>query len=94
MTFAETLSELPSGTKRLPVAFATRDENRQPAVLPRKDKASAKAQLPLREARIDVAEVAGKPGLHSVVAFLRPHFPLDELTISLPLVAEPPAPVR
>ena len=53
-----------------------------------------KAQLPLREARVDVAEVPGKPGVYSAVAFLRPHFQLDELTISLRLVAELPAPAR
>jgi type VI secretion system protein ImpC len=51
-----------------------------------------KAQYPLREARIDVSEVAGKPGVYKAVAFLKPHFQLDELTVSLRLVAElPPA---
>jgi type VI secretion system protein ImpC len=53
-----------------------------------------KARLPLREARVDVAEVPGKPGVYTAVAFLRPHFQLDELTISLRLVAELPAPAR
>jgi len=52
----------------------------------------AKAKYPLREARIDVVEVAGKPGVYRAVAFLRPHFQLDELTISLRLVAELPQP--
>ncbi len=50
----------------------------------------AKAQRPLREARIDVVEVAGKPGAYKAIAFLRPHFQLDELTVSLRLVAELP----
>ena len=54
---------------------------------------AAKAQYPLREARIDVSEVRGKPGVYRAVAFLKPHFQLDELTISLRLVAELPAPV-
>src|SRR5262245_27335036 len=49
-----------------------------------------KAQYPLREARIDVAEIPGKPGAYKAVAFLRPHFQLDELTVSLRLVAELP----
>lgn len=49
-----------------------------------------KAKYPLREARIDVSEVAGKPGVYRAVAFLRPHFQLDELTVSLRLVAELP----
>jgi type VI secretion system protein ImpC len=50
-----------------------------------------KAKYPLRDARIEVAEVRGKPGAYRAVAFLRPHFQLDELTASLRLVAELPA---
>ena len=53
-----------------------------------------KAKCPLREARVDVSEVAGKPGVYKAVAFLRPHFQLDELTVSLRLVAELPAPAK
>jgi type VI secretion system protein ImpC len=53
---------------------------------------SAKAEKPLREARIEVMEVAGKPGALRAVAFLRPHFQLDELTVSLRLVADLPQP--
>jgi len=52
----------------------------------------AKAEKPLREARIEVTEVAGKPGALRAVAFLRPHFQLDELTVSLRLVADLPQP--
>ncbi|MBA4710294.1 type VI secretion system contractile sheath large subunit [Aquitalea aquatica] len=52
----------------------------------------AKAKYPLREARVDVVEVPGKPGVYRAAAFLRPHFQLDELTISLRLVAELPQP--
>src|SRR6476646_518906 len=33
----------------------------------------AKARAPLREARIDVSEIPGKPGVYRAVAFLRPH---------------------
>ena len=55
---------------------------------------SAKAQLPLREARIEVSDVPGKPGAYRAIAFLRPHFQLDELTISLRLVAELPESAR
>ena len=50
-----------------------------------------KAQFPLREASVQVAEVPGRPGVFRAVAFLRPHFQLDELSISLRLVAELPA---
>jgi type VI secretion system protein ImpC len=58
------------------------------------DEASAtiKAERPLREARIEVAEVPGKPGAYRAVAFLRPHFQLDELSVSMRLVADLPAP--
>lgn len=55
---------------------------------------SMKAKCPLREARIDVSEIPGKPGCYKAVAFLRPHFQLDELTVSLRLVAELPAPAK
>ena len=57
------------------------------------DKASQtdKAKCPLREARVDVEEVKGKPGVYRAVAYLRPHFQLDELNVSLRLVAELPA---
>src|SRR5580698_5917378 len=53
-----------------------------------------KASHPLREAKIEVAEVPGKPGVYRAIAFLRPHFQLDELSISLRLVAELPASAR
>jgi type VI secretion system protein ImpC len=55
---------------------------------------STKASKPLREARVDVDEVPGKPGVYRAVAFLRPHFQLDEITMSLRLVAELPASKR
>jgi type VI secretion system protein ImpC len=54
----------------------------------------AKAKFPLREARIDVADIPGKPGAYKAVAFLKPHFQLDELTISLRLVSELPPPAK
>jgi type VI secretion system protein ImpC len=50
-----------------------------------------KAKFPLREARVDVEEVKGKPGVYRAIAYLRPHFQLDELNVSLRLVAELPA---
>ncbi len=61
--------------------YVTPDDNASPA---------AKAKCPLREAKIDVLDVPGKPGAYRAVAFLRPHFQLDELTVSLRLVAELP----
>lgn len=53
---------------------------------------SVKAQYPLREARVDVTDIPGKPGAYKAVVFLRPHFQLDELTVSIRLVAELPPP--
>ena len=53
-----------------------------------------KAKFPLKEARVEVAEVAGKPGVYRAIAFLKPHFQLDELTVSLRLVAELPPPAK
>lgn len=52
---------------------------------------ATKARYPLREARIEVRDVPGKPGSYTAVAHLRPHFQLEELTASLRLVASLPA---
>jgi type VI secretion system protein ImpC len=65
--------------------YVTENDNASPEI---------KAKRPLREARIEVTEVAGKPGVYRAVAFMRPHFQLDELTVSLRLVAELPAPAK
>ncbi len=62
--------------------YVTEDDTASPAT---------KAKYPLREARIDVEEVKGKPGVYRAVAYLRPHFQLDELNVSLRLVAELPS---
>ncbi len=51
-----------------------------------------KAKYPLREGRIDVTDDPARPGCFRAVAFLRPHFQLDELSVSLRLVAELPPP--
>jgi type VI secretion system protein ImpC len=52
---------------------------------------AVKASHPLKDARVEVVEVAGKPGAYRAVAFLRPHFQLDELSMSMRLVADLPA---
>jgi type VI secretion system protein ImpC len=65
--------------------YVTPDDTASPIV---------KASHPLREARIDVAEVPGKPGVYRATAFLRPHFQLDELSVGLRLVADVPAPQK
>jgi type VI secretion system protein ImpC len=51
-----------------------------------------KAEYPLREARVEVTEIPGKPGCYNAVVFLRPHFQLEELSTSIRLVAELPPP--
>jgi len=52
--------------------------------------AEIKARRPLREAKVEVVEIPGKPGAYRAVAFLKPHFQLDELSVSLRLVADLP----
>jgi type VI secretion system protein ImpC len=49
-----------------------------------------KARRPLREAKVEVRDVKGKPGQYEAVAWLRPHFQLDALSVSMRLVAELP----
>ena len=51
---------------------------------------ATKARYPLREAKVQVRDIPGKPGAYTAVAHLRPHFQLEELTASLRLVAELP----
>ena len=53
-----------------------------------------KAKRPLNAARIDVMDDPARPGCYRAVAFLKPHFQLDELTVSLRLVAELPPPAK
>jgi len=65
--------------------YVTDDDQASPAV---------KSKFPLREARIEVSEIPGKPGAYRAIAFLRPHFQLDELTVSLRLVADLPQPAK
>ena len=49
-----------------------------------------KAERPLADAKVEVREVAGKPGWYEAVAYLKPHYQLETLTTSLRLVAEVP----
>lgn len=53
---------------------------------------ATKARFPLGQARVDVTDVPGKPGAYQATCFLRPHFQMEELTASIRLVAELPAP--
>jgi type VI secretion system protein ImpC len=47
-----------------------------------------KARKPLRDADVEVREVAGRPGVYEAIALLRPHFQLDSVQMSLRLVAD------
>lgn len=49
-----------------------------------------KAKFPLKEARVEVREVKGRPGHYNAVAYLRPHFQMEKLDASLRLVANVP----
>ena len=55
---------------------------------------AVKASYPLREARIDVVDEPGNPGSYIATVFLRPHFQLEELSVSLRLVTQLPPPAR
>ena len=53
-----------------------------------------KAQRPLRSASIQVDTPDDNPSSPRVIAFLQPHFQLDELTVSLRLVVDLPIPAK
>jgi len=52
--------------------------------------AEMKARFPLREAKVEVKEIPGKPGSYNAVAYLRPWLQMEELTTSMRLVARVP----
>lgn len=53
--------------------------------------AKTKARYPLRDARIEVVDVPGSPGTYRAIAYIKPHFQLEGVNISLRLVADLPA---
>ncbi len=50
-----------------------------------------KARRPLAAAEVVVEDVEGNPGYYSAKFFLRPHFQLEGLTVSLRMVAKLPS---
>jgi type VI secretion system protein ImpC len=50
-----------------------------------------KARKPLAAAEVMVEEVEGNPGYYSAKFFLRPHYQLEGLTVSLRLVSKLPS---
>jgi type VI secretion system protein ImpC len=49
-----------------------------------------KARYPLREAKVKVEEIPGRPGSYNAVAWLRPWLQMEELTTSMRMVARIP----
>ena len=52
---------------------------------------NTKREKPLFDARISVEDDPRRPGCYRAVAWLRPHYQLDELTVSMRLVSELPS---
>jgi len=51
----------------------------------------SRARRPLAAAAVTLEDVEGKPGYYRAKLFVRPHFQLEGLTISLRLVAQRPS---
>jgi type VI secretion system protein ImpC len=52
--------------------------------------AESKAKFPLREARVEVREIPGRPGAYRAISYMRPWLQMEELTTSLRMVARIP----
>jgi type VI secretion system protein ImpC len=52
---------------------------------------AAKARRPLADAEVKVEEIEGNPGYYSSKFFLRPHYQLEGLTVSLRMVSKLPS---
>jgi type VI secretion system protein ImpC len=52
---------------------------------------TTKAQRPLAAAEVQVEEVEGNPGYYTSRFYLRPHYQLEGLTVSLRLVSKLPS---
>jgi type VI secretion system protein ImpC len=52
--------------------------------------AEMKARYPLRDAKVTVQEVPGRPGSYNAIAWMRPWLQMEELTTSLRMVARIP----
>ena len=58
---------------------------------PSRSSETTKAQKPLAAAEVVVEEVEGNPGYYTSKFFLRPHYQLEGLTVSLRLVSKLPS---
>jgi type VI secretion system protein ImpC len=52
---------------------------------------SQRGQYPLKDARVEVQPVKGRPGWYEMRAFLLPHLHLEGLTAAMHLVSQMPA---
>jgi type VI secretion system protein ImpC len=52
---------------------------------------TAKAQKPLAAAEVKVEEIEGNPGYYSAKFYLRPHYQLEGVNVSLSLVSRLPS---
>lgn len=52
--------------------------------------AEMKARYPLRDAKVQVQEIPGRPGSYNAIAWMRPWLQMEELTTSLRMVARIP----
>ncbi|MFL5280309.1 MAG: type VI secretion system contractile sheath large subunit [Rhodopila sp.] len=52
--------------------------------------AESKAKYPLREARVEVRDIPGRPGAYNAIAYMRPWLQMEELTTSMRMVARIP----
>ena len=51
----------------------------------------SKARYPLRQGSVKVKSIAGSPGIYQATIFIRPHFQLEGITVSMRLVTKIPA---
>jgi type VI secretion system protein ImpC len=56
-----------------------------------KSSEEVKARYPLAAAQVEVLEVKGNPGYYTSKFWLRPHYQLEGLTVSLRLVSKLPS---
>jgi len=76
-----TRGDLEAFLNRWVSAYVNADDQSSPAI---------RANRPLREARVDVSDDPDQPGAYRLVAFLRPYFQLDDLSVSLRVVGRIP----
>jgi type VI secretion system protein ImpC len=58
---------------------------------PQTSSEETKARRPLADAQVVVEEVEGNPGYYTSKFYLRPHYQLEGLTVSLRLVSKLPS---